>query len=193
MARKKTYELEINTKEFKVSDILNKGSEAPLELRIASLAILKSSIAEMSGELAKWKGVYETLCNEITTSSFEKTNEKLREAYEARTGLWVSEDCSPKILIKTKDGSTMKVTVKAGVDKRFEINSALKGKAVLDLIPNEYKTVSVALNKKAIEADFDKGSLPELLRRYCSSAPIDITKLSISLGNKEEEEEEEGK
>ena len=103
------------------------------------------------------------------------------------TGLLSSESESPEFVIKAKDGTKIAVTMSGAHDDQFEVDTSLAAKSTLDMVPDQYKKVSITLDKKAMEADFNAGVLPSALKRFCSKNPVDITKLKVAFVKEEED------
>ena len=83
----------------------------------------------------------------------------------------------------------VRVTLSAGTDSGFEVLKELSDKAKLDddIIPDKYKKKNVTLDKAALEADFTDGTLPTVLKGYCSVCPTEITKLRKTTVKEKEE------
>ena len=174
--RKAKHNVTVDTTTLKISEIIKQGKDAPLEHRIAAVTMMKARIDAIEAQVNEWKGAYEAVYNAISTNSYED----LKRQYEEESGETLGEDTDLEFTIISKTAGTFKVTLKGDTDKRFEIDAGLKAKATLDMVPDSYKTVSINLNKKAIEKAYDEGTLPDYIRKFCSSAPIDITKLRIT-------------
>jgi len=181
MARRKyPVEMTIDSREISVKEILKQGKGAPYEHRIAAIAILKNTINKLTGDLSQLKGLYENVYDDITTTDYDTIAADLRGKI-ASTGTYVPSDATPVLKIIEKDGTVLTASLKSGKDDRFEIDGSLGAKATLDMIPDKYKKVNITLDKKVIETDFNKGDLPEMLKRFCSKDPISTTKITIKI------------
>lgn len=177
MAKKKAkHNVSIDTSTLEISKIIKQGKDAPLGHRIAAVTMMKGRIDAIEAQVNEWKAAYEAVYNAISTNSYED----LKKQYEEESGEILGEDTDLEFTIISKTAGTFKVTLKGDTDKRFEIDAGLKAKATLDMVPDSYKTTTISLNKKAIEKAYDEGTLPDYIRKFCSSAPIDITKLRIT-------------
>lgn len=182
MARKTTKEIKVDASKLSVKEIIEKGENAPIELRVAAIAILKDKIAQVQGDLTQLKNIESMVSSSIETVSYDDHVEEM-----IKSGLLGGTWEKPVFSIKTKEGSGIKVTMTGAKEDKFSIDPALSTKSTLSIVPEAYKNVSVTLNKKAIEGDYNAGILPETLKRYCSKEPIDITKLRISLVKEEKD------
>lgn len=181
MARRKyPVEMTVDSREISVKEILKQGKGAPYEHRIAAIAILKNTINKLTGDLSQLKGLYENVYDDITTTDYDIIAEDLRKKI-ASTGSYVPSDATPVLKIIEKDGTILTASLKSGKDDRFEIDGALGAKATLDMIPDKYKKVNITLDKKVIETDFNTGTLPEMLKRFCSKDPISTTKITVTV------------
>lgn len=181
--RKAKHIVTVDTKTLKISEIIKQGKDAPLEHRIAAVTMMKARIDAIEAQVNEWKAAYEAVYNAISTNSYEA----LKKQYEEESGETLDENTDLEFNVFSKTGGTFKVTLKGDNDKRFQIDAGLKAKATLDMVPDSYKTTSVTLNKKAIEKAYDEGMLPDYIRKFCSSAPIDITKLRITAEKTEDD------
>lgn len=181
MARRKyPVEMTVDSREISVKEILKQGKGAPYEHRIAAIAILKNTINKLTGDLSQLKGLYENMYDDITTTDYDIIAEDLRKKI-ASTGSYVPSDATPVLKIIEKDGTILTASLKSGKDDRFEIDGALGAKATLDMIPDKYKKVNITLDKKVIETDFNTGTLPDMLKRFCSKDPISTTKITVKI------------
>lgn len=174
MAKKKTI-INVNESEFSVKDTIMRGKDAPLEHRIAARVKVKKLIDKLSGDLSQLKMVYEELGNNIETTPYE---ENVREL--VKRGVLYSESEVPAFEFSTKDGGVYSISMTGGVDEQFEIDPSLSAKSVLDGLEERYKKISVTLDKKVIESEFNAGTLPKTLKAFCQKNPIDITKLRVT-------------
>ena len=181
MAKNKK-EIRIDGSTLSVKEIVEKGENAPLTSKIAAMAILKEKIEQVQGDLSQLKKIEEMVSADIETTGYNVHIDEL-----VKDGELTSKEQKPIFFIKTKPGAEIKVTMCEGKDERFKIDSSLSAKATLDIIPDRYKNVSVTLNKKAIEGDYNAGILPETFKSYCSKSPIDITKIKVTIDKKKEE------
>lgn len=181
--RKAKHIVTVDTTTLKISEIIKQGKGAPLEHRIAAVTMMKARIDAIEAQVNEWKAAYEAVYNAISTNSYEA----LKKQYEEESGETLDENTDLEFNVFSKTGGTFKVTLKGDNDKRFQIDAGLKAKATLDMVPDSYKTTSVTLNKKAIEKAYDEGTLPDYIRKFCSSAPIDITKLRITAEKTEDD------
>lgn len=181
--RKNTKEIMVDASTIVVKDIIAQGKNAPIELRVAAVAILKNTIGEVQGDLSQLKRIEEEVSHGIETTEYDSLIKKM-----ISDGILSSDDEKPVFVIKGKDGSKMTVTMSAGHDDQFEVDPSISAKSTLDIIPDQYKKVNITLDKKAIEADFNAGVLPTSIARFCSKNPIDITKLKVAVQPKEKTE-----
>ncbi len=161
--------------DLNVGEVIKKGAEAPIEQQVAVLAIIEDQIAQL-------KPVIEKLKEDIRSTKYDDLVEKLVDE-----GKLSSKDSKPVVEITTKLGDVIKVTISSDVDNGFSVSKELSEKEILEsLVPDKYKKTTVSLDKKAVEADFDAGTLPDILKGYVSKTPVEITKLkkSISKGGK---------
>lgn len=161
--------------DLKVGEVVKKGAEAPIEQQVAVLVVIEDQIAQL-------KAVSEKLKEGIRSTKYDDLVEKLVDE-----GKLSSKDSKPVVEITTKLGDVIKVTISSDVDNGFSVSKEMSEKEILEsLVPDKYKKTTVSLDKKAIEADFDAGTLPDILKGYVSKTPVEITKLkkSISKGGK---------
>lgn len=165
----------VSEADIRLGEIIRMGTEAPVELRIAAQVLLEDQIAQL-------KSVNDVLKEQIRSTKYDDVVSKL-----ISEGKLPSDSYKPAIEITTKLGDVIKVSLTGDIDAGFEISKEMSDKDILDsVVPDKYKKISTTLDKKAIEADFDAGTLPDVLKSYCSKTPVEITKLrkSISKGGK---------
>ena len=168
MARKIKRTIEINEEDISVKDIL-KDENATVEQMIAAQVILEDQIEMLKA------------CTNITTEKIkEKKYDDVVGDFETR-GLMNSWE-SPVIQINTKYGGIIEVSLSKGEESGFTIDKKLSDKTVLDsVVPQAYKKVSILLDKKKVEEDFEAGTLPPVLKTYCSKAPFEVLKMRKSV------------
>jgi hypothetical protein len=157
----------INEKELNVSKILGAGvtNTTPIEQLIAIKVLLDD-------EVIRYKRYIDFLEEQIKNSDYEE-NLKSR-------GL-IDEGDKVEVDVKNRYGDNITVYVSKGTDSGFNID-ALKEKSVMDsIVPNAYKKISVTLDKKKLESDYDAGILNEEIKRFIKKNPKIITKLRKSI------------
>jgi hypothetical protein len=182
-ARKKTTEIKVDASALNVNEILERGDEAPISLRLAAVAILRWTIAKITSELSNIK-----IAEELASRGIEQTKYKDVLHRLVMEGELASEEEKPvfNFSLGDKDDTTVVINMAGSVDEQFEVDPAIAAKSTLDLIPDAYKKVSTTLNKKAIEADLKAGKLPPLIASFCSRNPIEVTNLKVSIKNNKE-------
>ena len=177
MAKKVTKTITVNETDINVGEIIKQGADAPLAAQIAVKTLLEDQIAQL-------KAVVEVMDSKIKGNPYEATVKKL-----IADGVLDSESETPVIEVHTKYGDKVRVTLSAGTDSGFEVLKELSDKAKLDddIIPDKYKKRNVTLDKAALEADFTDGTLPIVLKGYCSVCPTEITKLRKTTVKEKEE------
>ncbi len=172
MAKTKKEIIKINEKDLSLKEILKQGADAPIEAKITASVILDDQIARL-------KAVADRLKEEVKSSKYDEVVKKL-----TAEGKISSIEAAPVVEISTITGDIISVSMSGGVDSNFDCKE-LSEKAVMDsLVPDKYKKITTTLDKKAIEADFDDGTLPDILKGYCSKAPTEILKLRKSIKSK---------
>ena len=160
----------VNEKDIKMSELLKMGASAPICEVLATRAILEDQIANM-------KAIVDQLNDSIKTSTY---SERIKEMVDAK--IIPSEDSKPMIEVTTRYGDKITLAMSKGMDSGFVVSDAIKDKAILDsVVPDKYKKVSVTIDKKAMEVDFDEGKLPEILKGYCSKNPTEVLKVRKSV------------
>lgn len=163
--------VDVKETEISVKEVIKIGEEAPIDQRIGAWVILKDTYEKLTEDASQIKVLLSALESGITDKPFDVMIERLKKDGK------IGEGEKPVFRVETKSGEAVEVHVNASVDKRFEIDPSLSTKAALGLVPDEYKKVSVTLDKKVIQNSFEDGTLPEFMRKLCSSAPIDTVKL----------------
>lgn len=157
----------IEEKDINVGKILRAGvtNATPIEQIIAIKVLLDD-------EVTRYKGYIDFLEEKIKNSDYE-ANLKSR-------GL-IEDGDKVEVAVKTRYGDDITVTVSKGTDSGFNID-ALKEKSVMDsVVPDAYKKISVTLDKKKLESDYDAGLLSEDIKRFIKKDPKIITKLRKSI------------
>ena len=157
----------IEEKDINVGKILRAGvtNATPIEQIIAIKVLLDD-------EVSRYKGYIDFLEEKIKNSDYE-ANLKSR-------GL-IEDGDKVEVAVKTRYGDDITVTVSKGTDSGFNID-ALKEKSVMDsVVPDAYKKISVTLDKKKLESDYDAGLLSEDIKRFIKKDPKIITKLRKSI------------
>lgn len=160
-----TQKIALREQDLKLSKILTKPSEAPIEEIIATSAILEEQMAQL-------KAANEQLKQLIITTKYD-----LAVADLAKRGKMIGGCGKPVIEVETKLGTTISVSMYSAVDPCFSIDKELSDKEILDsVIPEKYKKISIALDKKQIETDYRAGTLPDFIRDRCKESPVEILK-----------------
>lgn len=157
----------INEQDINVGKILRAGvtNATPIEQIIAIKVLLDD-------EVTRYKGYIDFLEEKIKNSDYE-ANLKSR-------GL-IEDGDKVEVAVKTRYGDDITVAVSKGTDSGFNID-ALKEKSVMDgVVPDAYKKISVTLDKKKLESDYDAGLLSEDIKRFIKKDPKIITKLRKSI------------
>jgi hypothetical protein len=186
--RKIKKQLVVDASTISVKDIADKvkaGAEVPVELRVAAIALIRKTVAEVEADLRKLEQTDEAISRGIKGATYDSIIDGL-----IRDGRLESVDEKPEFIIIAKDKTKVKVGLSSRHDDQFEVDPSLAAKSTLDLVPDQYKKVNITLNKAAIEADFNSGSLPVTLKRFCSKNPVDITKISVTIVKDTKEEDE---
>lgn len=159
---------------LRLGEIITEGTKAPIEKLIAAKVILEDQAAQC-------KAAAEALDRSIHGLSFDDIRSTLVDR-----GIMFDAAATPVVEVSTKLGDLIKVTISETEESGFDI-SGMKDKSVIEtLVPEKYKKVSVSLDAKAIEADYDAGTLPDALKSYCSKAPARVIKLRKSISKKGE-------
>ncbi len=158
--------IRIKEDEFNLGKVLKQGSSASIDQKIGALTLIENQIARL-------KVCQDSLKAEISSSTYEGAVAELTAA-----GKVSAESAQPVVEIIRKSGEVISVLLMDGSDNGFEISKEIKEKAVLDgLVPDKYKKVSITLDSKAIENDFESGALPDILKPYVSQHPKKVLKL----------------
>ena len=188
MAKRKTKkEIVLEASSISVGEITNKlkeGAEVPVELRVAAVALLRKTEAEVKADLRRLEKTDDVISRGIEGTTYDSIIDSL-----IRDGRLESVDEKPEFIVIARDKTKIKVTLSNRHDDQFEVDPSLAAKATLDLVPDQYKKVNITLNKAAIEADFNSGTLPATLKRFCSKNPVDITKMSVTIPKDTKEDE----
>ncbi len=160
----------INESDLKVSDVLKMGASAP----ITQIAAAKAIVDDRIGTL---KALSES-CDKLLKG--KTYSEAIDDLVDKK--ILPDADYRPIITVKTNYGNTITLAVTQRNESGFEISDDIKDKSVMDsIVPDKYKKVQVVLDKKAIENDFDNGTLPALLKGYCSKAPREAVMIRKSV------------
>lgn len=169
----KTKNVTINEKDFNVGEVINMGASAPVISQIVAETLIKDQIAQL-------KAVQEVLETRIKGTPYSETVKKL-----IAEGHIDSEDEKLSIEVLTVYGDTVKISISGGEDDGFEVSKDLADKELMEtVVPDKYKKVNITLDKKAMAADYDDGTLPTALKGYCSKCPVEITKIRRSVAKK---------
>lgn len=158
--------------DINIGKIIKEDIRNPEEL-VAAILVIEDQIGAL-------KHYDEHLKEVLRTTKYEDILDSL--ASRALIG-----DKEEKVVIDvtTKLGEKIGATLYEDVDSCFVVAKDLSDKAVLDtVVPDKYKKISVLLDKKKIEEDFEKGTLPDTLKIYCSKSPMKITKIRKTIAKK---------
>ena len=170
-ARKNKQIIKLNEEDLNVKDIL-KNENSPTEQLIAAQIILEDQIESLKAAASIVEG-------KIKGKKFKDVVTDMSTRGVITTYAW--QETSPIVEITTKYGDTITVTLAKGEDAGFTVDKKLSDKATLDsIVPDRYKKVSTLLDKKMIEADFEAGTLPAVLKAYCSKNPTEFLKMKKS-------------
>lgn len=157
--------VQVNEKDISLAKIIAAESVVPEEM-IAATVILEDQIAAL-------KNLNDHVKQMLRATRYEDIVDNL----SARS---LIDDKEGKIAVEitTKLGDVVTATVYKDIDTCFEVSKDMSDKDVLStVVPDKYKKVSVLLDKKRLEEDFDAGTLPDTLKGYCSKSPVEITKI----------------
>lgn len=172
MARKNKQIITMKEEDMNVKDILRNENSSPEEL-IAAQVILEDQIESL-------KAAATIVEDKIKGKRFDDVVKDMESRGVIYTHSW--QETSPIVEITTKYGDVITVTISKGEDTGFAIDKKLSDKSTIDsIVPDRYKKVSTLLDKKMIEADFEAGTLPAVLKAYCSKNPTEFLKTRKSV------------
>ena len=158
-------EITIKEEDINIKDIL-KDEEAAPEMLIAASIILDDQIESL-------KACSTVLDEKIKNQKYDDIVKRAKD--EGKLQNWKDE---PEYVIETRYGGKIRVRIAKGEDDGFQIDKKLSEKSTLDsVVPDRYKKVSVLLDKKEVEKDFNAGTLPPLMKSYCSKSPFEFLKV----------------
>lgn len=175
-------EINFNASELKVVDIVEKykGGQASIAECVASLVVVKEAITEVTARL----GVLEELQKLFTGAVKNTPYENIVTDLIDQGDLCLGE--KPVYVVKTKSNQEYNVDLGADKDEGFQIDPALRTKSTLEMLDAKYVKTTTSLNAKVVEADYDAGILPDIIKNFCQKHPMNTTKIKITLKKEEE-------
>ena len=162
----------INENDIDIARIIANDVKKPEEM-IAATIVLEDQIAAL-------KNLNDNIKEKLRTSKYDE----ILESLESRA-LIGDKEGKVAVEVTTKLGEVVTATIYKDTDSCFEVSKCMSDKAILDtVVPDKYKKVSVLLDKKRLEEDFEAGTLPDTLKIYCSKSPVEITKIRKTVAKK---------
>ena len=162
----------IKENDLDIAKLVANGTKKPEEM-IAAIVVLEDQIAAL-------KHLDDHIREMIRTTKYED----ILESLESRA-LIGDKESKVAIEVTTKLGEVVTATIYKDIDSCFQVAKDMSDKTVLDtVVPEKYKKVSVLLDKKRLEEDFEAGTLPDTLKIYCSKSPVEVTKIRKTMARK---------